>query len=221
MRTGPVVERGVRAARSTLTSSATPRASATLRSYPRSTSGSPPKTIRPRSVQLECRLPINLREFIAEQLGAVLKDSDDAVLSLAEHADEVTLSKLARAIRRYSTRRAQQSWQDCSVRLSAFVSTTVADDNPVALCLACSRIDFGREAVAAHTAPGCVSLNLSEARRLSRSPADTAVEAEVAQHLRRLVEEFRRLRAAFGLPHFKLDCYVRGDLVTFAWRPLT
>lgn len=223
MRTGPLVERGVRAARPTQTSSAAPRfAQAASRSHKRINPSVPVNGVgKQRRTHLECRLPINLREFIADQLGAVLNQSDDAVLSLAEHADEATLSRLARAIRRYSTKRAQQSWQDCSIRLAEFVIPRDTASTPVALCLRCARIEFGDDAVGCHNSSKCVTLNLSEARQHAEVPLATEIETAIATHLRRLIEEFRQLRAAFGLPHFKLDCYVHGDHVTFTWRPLS
>jgi hypothetical protein len=43
---------------------------------------------------------------------------------------------------------------------------------------------------------------------------------EIPEKIQRLVEEFRVLRSAFGLPHFDLDCYVRGEQLTLMWRPL-
>jgi hypothetical protein len=53
-------------------------------------------------------------------------------------------------------------------------------------------------------------------KTISRS----AAEAAVANHLQRLIEEFRALRVAFGLPHFELDNYVKNHQVIFTWRPL-
>jgi hypothetical protein len=167
-------------------------------------------------VHLECRLPINLREFLAKQLGAVLDESDETMLKLAANAEESTLSRLARAIRRYSTTRAHESWEESGVPLSRFVEASGAEE--IALCLACARVEFGDGALVRHQTAGCVSLalNIACTRGTSAAPDQVAV----ADAIRRLIEEFRRLRAAFGLPHFELDSYVRNDQVVFTWRPL-
>src|SRR5271170_3757751 len=41
----------------------------------------------------KCRLPINLREFLSEQLGSTLHCDSDTILTLAANADQITLSK--------------------------------------------------------------------------------------------------------------------------------
>jgi len=160
-------------------------------------------------------LPINLRTFLAEQLGATVNESDAAVLDLAAAVDEATLSKLARAIRRYSTARARERWEECTLQLEE-LSATVA--NGATLCLGCKTMDFS-DSAARHRPPECVVLNLSMAS-LHGAQA-LAREATMADAVRSQIEEFRRLRAAFGLPHFELDCYVRRGAITFTWRPLS
>ena len=35
-----------------------------------------------------------------------------------------------------------------------------------------------------------------------------------------MIEGFRLGRAALGLPHYDLDCYVARGQVIFTWRPL-
>lgn len=166
-------------------------------------------------IHLECRLPINLRTFLAEQLGATVNESDDAVLDLAAGADEATLSKLARAIRRYSTARARERWEECTIALEELSATA---SNGATLCLGCRTMDFS-DSAARHRPPECVVLNLSIADRSGGK--GHAQEATVADTVRSQIEEFRRLRAGFGLPHFELDCYVRRGAITFTWRPLT
>jgi hypothetical protein len=178
----------------------------------------PPTVFKSSCLHLECRLPINLREFLAEQLGGVLDQSDETMLKLAANAEETTLSKLARAIRRYSTNRAHESWEECSVALTRFGTAGKDATHEIVLCLACVRVEFGDGALARHQVAGCVSLALGAARTGTASAARHEVAA--ADAIRRLIEEFRRLRAAFGLPHFELDSYVRNDQVVFTWRPL-
>ncbi|HKV53922.1 MAG TPA: hypothetical protein VJN94_04700 [Candidatus Binataceae bacterium] len=89
---------------------------------------------------------------------------------------------------------------------------------PVVLCLRCARVDFGEPAAHQHQGAGCVPITLVRGEALEageESPCST-----IAERIQRLVEEFRALRAAFGLPHFDLDCYVRGEQLTLMWRPL-
>jgi len=170
---------------------------------------------------LECRLPINLRQFLAEQMGSVLQAEDDSLLKLAANADRATLSKLARAIRRYSTERAHEAWAECAVGLARFVCSDQSAGAPAVLCLKCGCVDFDHACSQAHQAPGCLTLNLKTAPTGAdkvNSPART--EAAVANRLQRLIEEFRALRVAFGLPHFELDSYVKNHQVIFTWRPL-
>jgi len=170
---------------------------------------------------LECRLPINLREFLAEQMGSQLQAEDDSLLKLAATADRATLSKLARAIRRYSTERAHEAWAECAIALSHFMGAGGTSATPALLCLTCCRVDFGTEKAAEHQAPACLTLHLDapvvDAGKTTSRPR---AEAAMANHLQRLIEEFRALRVAFGLPHFELDSYVKNRQVIFTWRPL-
>jgi hypothetical protein len=171
-------------------------------------------------LHLECRLPINLREFLANQLGAVVDESDETVLELAATADETTLSRLARAIRRYSTTRAQQSWEEAAVPLTRLVVENDTSAGRLALCLKCVKIEFGEGALERHQTAGCVSLALDSASEVRSAEPAGRQEVRIADSVRRLIEEFRALRVAFGLPHFELDSYVRNGQVTFTWRPL-
>ncbi len=163
-----------------------------------------------------CRLPINLRSFLAAQLGCQAEASDDTILSFAARADQLTLNKLARAIRRYSTARAHEAWVECSLTVATFIEAQ-AQCHPVLLCLRCVKVDFGAAASREHQRNGCLPIAL--ARTEPWDLGDNAAEV-VPERVQRLVEEFRALRAAFGLPHFDLDCYVRGEQLTLMWRPL-
>jgi hypothetical protein len=171
-------------------------------------------------IHLECRLPINLREFLASSLGAVVDESDETVLRLAATADETTLSQLARAIRRYSTTRAQQSWQETSIPLACLLLEPGFTRPPIVLCLKCARVDFDAEAMERHLSGGCISLVLDAVCETRTTEQSGQQEVRVADAIRRLIEEFRALRAVFGLPHFELDSFVRHCQVTFTWRPL-
>jgi cation transport ATPase len=143
------------------------------------------------------------------------------VLRLAATADEATLHQLARAIRRYSTTRAQQSWEEATLALRRFTAEPGGSSERIALCLKWVRIEVGQGALERHQANGCVSLALDGARVAFENTASDRQELQIADSIRRLIEELRALRVAFGLPHFQLDSYVRSGQVTFTWRPLS
>ncbi len=167
-----------------------------------------------------CRLPINLRSFLAQQLGCESDASDDTILKYAAHADQFTLNKLARAIRRYSTALAHEAWVQCSVPVISFAEAHQRGC-AVVLCLRCARVDFGDGALNDHQSNGCVPITLCR-KETCQTHASTTKDpvADVPERVQRLVEEFRALRSAFGLCHFDLDCYLRGSHLILMWRPL-
>jgi len=175
-----------------------------------------PPTVPKAGARSSCRLPINLRSFIATQLGCGPEASDDTILGCAAVADQPTLSRLARAIRRYSTARAHEAWVECSLAVSAFVRAH-QDARPVLLCLRCVRVDFGHAALGEHQRSGCVPITLARAGGVDFVDAPSQ---DVPEKIQSVVEEFRALRTAFGLPHFDLDCYVRSEQLVLMWRPL-
>ena len=111
MRTGPLVRRGANVSRlvpgapATVRRSLFPRIS-TLATFAKL--ALPPPIIESSCLHVECKLPINLRQFLARQFDPVLDCDNDSILDMAAHADEATLSRVARAIRRYSTSRARE-----------------------------------------------------------------------------------------------------------------
>jgi hypothetical protein len=142
---------------------------------------------------------------------------------MAAHADEATLSRVARAIRRYSTTRAREAWAECSVTLGDFEREGTSSAPAATLCLECARLEFGVDACNAHTGPQCLTVNLLPACPALENSADGVSSpnaAPIPDRVQRQVEEFRAMRAAFGLSHFDLDCYVTNRRVTFSWRPL-
>jgi hypothetical protein len=227
LRTGPLVRRGAKFSRVAKSTSSALRSPASATLFSQSLPGPPllPGTgsvFRSSCRHLECHLPINLREFLAGQLGAPVDTLDETVLNLAASADAATLSKLARAIRRYSTTRAQQAWQECSLPLARFGSDEIAPKRTeAALCLRCARVEFGPRPIARHPAPACLTIVLGRATAASAERISSGDEARAANRIRRLIEEFRGLRTGFGLPHFDLDSYVANGQVTFTWRPIS
>ena len=226
MRTGPLVRRGANVSR------VVPGAPATVRRnlFPRISNltalenlplASP--IIESSCLHVECKLPINLRQFLAQQFDPILDSDNDSILDLAAHADEATLSRVARAIRRYSTSRAREAWAECSVALSDFEREVASPAAAVTLCLECALLEFGADAHDRHAAPECLTVSLIPAGAAqSDSPdgAPAADSARIADRVQRQVEDFRTMRAAFGLSHFDLDCYVTNHRVMFSWRPL-
>ena len=163
-----------------------------------------------------CCLPINLRTFLATQLGCHSEADDETILSFAARADQLTLNKLARAIRRYSTARAHEAWAECSLPMAAFTKA-YQDQRLAVLCLRCARLDFVATMSSDHQRNGCVPITLVRGGSLRD---DLAGAEELPEKIQHVVEEFRALRTAFGLSHFDLDCYVRGEQLTLMWRPL-
>ena len=64
-------------------------------------------------------MPINLREFLAEQFEGGLRIDEDGVFTLGSATGEDALSRVARAIRRYSTERAHERWDECAAALAS------------------------------------------------------------------------------------------------------
>lgn len=176
----------------------------------------PPPVIESSCLHIECKLPINLRHFLADQLGLMVDSGDEAIMNVAATADPQTLSKIARAIRRYSTARAHEEWAECSVELERLVHPDANTPAQVTLCLKCARIEFGEAGVSDHHTPACLPVDLTKSRG---GNGHGAAETEVTK-VQRVIEEFRALRVAFGLPHFELDCYPRAGQIVFTWRPL-
>jgi hypothetical protein len=201
---------------------------ARLRNWSRNSSSDSP------SLNLKCALPINLREFLAQQFSDQqfvdeLRIDEDGVFALGPGAGEDALSHIARAIRRYSIERAHERWDECATaqaRLADDLDWALESGDQVVLCLGCAALETGADALERHRRAGCVAVELS-AKLHARLNADRVRHVEAPQGqglpemLRQVIEGFRLGRAALGLPHFDLDCYVARGQVIFTWRPLT
>jgi hypothetical protein len=186
------------------------------------------------SLNLKCALPINLREFLAQQFAAQpfadgLRIDEDGVFTLGPNAGENALSRVARAIRHYSTERAHERWDECATalaRLGDDLDWAQESGEQVVLCLGCAALVTGADALGRHRSAGCVAVELS-AKLNSMPSAETASHVDAPQGqglpemLRLVIEGFRLGRAALGLPHYDLDCYVARGQVIFTWRPLS
>lgn len=176
-------------------------------------------------VEFEGSLPINLRHFLAERFGHGIGANGQALMNLATAADERTLSKLARAIRQFSTEHAREVWSKCAVALDSLCSEgarALAEGAAAAtLCLRCNCIDFGSSAAETHQRLGCVAVDLSRVCKPMRPRAESGAKSNTpGRRLQSIVEEFRDKQAASGLPHYDLDCYVTNGIATFTWRPV-
>jgi hypothetical protein len=178
--------------------------------------------IEPQRLHLGSRLPINLRHFLAEQLGPTMRIEDDAIVALQPSSSEALMRELARAIRRFSAERAREVWSECAImleRLEREFFATVSDERgPVVLCLRCACVGAGP--LDQHCGARCLPVHLGaevRAQQLEGKCANGALSPDALHHA---VEHFRNQRAAAGLAHYDLDCYVAGGQVIFTWRPL-
>lgn len=191
-------------------------------------------------LNLKCALPINLREFLAGQFAAPsaegLRIDEDGVFTLGPGAGEEALSRVARAIRRYSNERSHERWDECATaleRLGRDLCRAAESGEQVVLCLGCAVLETGADAVEYHREAGCVSVELSAKPNGSLSAACSkdgslnretigCVEdpQELPEMLLRVIEGFRLGRAALGLCHYDLDCYVARGQAIFTWRPV-
>ncbi len=191
-------------------------------------------------LNLKCALPINLREFLAEQFAAPSADGlridEDGVFTLGPGAGEEALSRVARAIRRYSTERAHERWDECATalaRLGDDLGRAAESGGQVVLCLGCAALQTGADALGRHLGAGCVAVelsaqsndslpngNLNDGNFNDKTVRDVEVSQGLPELLLRVIEGFRLGRAALGLCHFDLDCYVARGQVIFTWRPV-
>jgi hypothetical protein len=226
MRTGPLVRRGanvsrmVQGAPATQRGAALPRPAASqLANFTSFSLLAPTPIIESSCLHIECKLPINLRHFLAEKFGTGLDCGNEAILRLAADADPATLSRVARAIRRYSTNRAREAWAECATTVAEFEKAGTAAAPQAILCLTCVCMVFGPGSRDAHRAPRCLAIDFSLAC-IAKADSSRGAVSPIPDRLQRQIEEFRTLRAAFGLSHFDLDCYVTSRRVMFSWRPI-
>lgn len=182
------------------------------------------------SLNLKCALPINLREFLAQQFDTQqfadeLKIDEDGVFALGPNAGEDAIGHIARAIRRYSTVRAHERWDECAsalARLGDDLDWAQESGEQVVLCLACTALETGADALGLHRGAGCIAVELSAGLNGRTAGHVEAPHGQgLPEMLRHVIEGFRLGRAALGLPHFDLDCYVARGQVIFTWRPLS
>lgn len=173
-------------------------------------------------LQLGSRLPINLKHFLAEQLGASMRIEDDSIVALEPRSGEVLMRELARAIRRFSAERAREAWAECAIGMDRlareYFSEPVEVRGPVVLCLRCACVGTGP--MDQHCGARCLAADLGSAAHAQQLEGKLDGHHLTADALHRAVENFRRTRTEAGKPHYDLDCYVAGGQAIFSWRPL-
>jgi hypothetical protein len=173
-------------------------------------------------LHLGSRLPINLRNFLAEQLGPSMKIEEDSIVALEPRSSESLMRELARAIRRFSAERAREAWCECAMGMERlqreFFSAPSEYRGPVVLCLRCSCVGAG--ALDQHCGTRCLPVHLGAEIRGQQLEGKCVDGSFTPDALHRAVEHFRDQRTATGEAHYDLDCYVAGGQVIFTWRPL-
>ena len=171
---------------------------------------------------LGSRLPINLRHFLAEQLGPSVRVESDSIVALKPHSGAPLMRDLARAIRRFSAERARQVWSECAIgfaRLQSEFFRVPADERcPVILCLRCACIGAGP--LDEHGGRNCLPVNLDSAIKDFAAARSCERNNAAPDPILQAIENFRMAREAKGLPHQDLDCFVSGGQLIFTWRPL-
>jgi hypothetical protein len=176
----------------------------------------------PSSARLDLgtRLPINLRQFLAEQLGASLRIENDSIVALEPRSNEALMRELARAIRRFSAERAREAWCECAISIERLKRRFFASSGSVALCLRCACVAVDQRDL--HGNGRCLTVELETGAGSVNGPRqEIECVGPTADSLHRAVENFRDSRTAAGLPHYDLDCYIAGGQVVFTWRPLS
>ncbi len=174
----------------------------------------------PARLNLGSRLPINLRNFLNQQLAPIARVEEDAIVALRPRSGQVLMRELARAIRRFSAERAREAWSEAAIGLERleheFFGVEFDEHGPVVLCLRCAA--FGTGAMEQHCGPDCLAVDLGSAVKADRIERGASAPGTNAMH--RAVENFRNAREASGHEHYDLDCYVASGQVIFTWRPL-
>ncbi len=173
-------------------------------------------------LEIGSRLPINLRRFLAEELGPHLKIESDSIVAVGPRSGESMMRELARAIRRFSAERAHQVWSECAIGLdrlgSEFFRAPAGERCPVILCLRCACIGAGP--LDEHGGPGCLPVNLDSALKDFRVSKASSRYSHAPDSILQAIENFRMAREAAGASHYDLDCFVSKGQLVFTWRPL-
>jgi hypothetical protein len=171
---------------------------------------------------LGSRLPINLRSFLAEQLGPSIRVESDSIVALKQRSGAGMMRDLARAIRRFSAERARQVWSECAIGMARlqteFFRAPAGERCPVILCLRCACIGAGP--LDEHGGRNCLPVNLDSAIKDFATARSSDRPNTAPDLILQAIENFRMARDAAQLPHQDLDCFVSNGQLVFTWRPL-
>ncbi len=175
-----------------------------------------------QNLRFENCLPINLRCFLAAELGTRLCIDDSTIAPASGEFPEAFMRDLARAIRRFSFERAHESWVEVVMgRLALEEGLTRARIGAcqVVLCLTCARISVGVNGLGEHRDASCLAVTMHGFASCDYEGEQIALSSQLRRNLYHEIENFRRDRIAMGLPHYDLDYYLRDSQYVFTWRP--
>jgi hypothetical protein len=176
-----------------------------------------------QNLRFENCLPINLRSFLAAELGPRLFIDDRTIAPANGEFPETFMRDLARAIRRFSFERAHESWVEVVIgRLALEEALTRARIGgcEVVVCVQCARISIGLNPLGEHRDASCLAVPLHGFASCDYEDEQVPLSAQLRRKLYQEMENFRRGRTEAGLPHFDLDYYLRDNQYVFTWRPL-
>jgi hypothetical protein len=175
-----------------------------------------------QNLKFENCLPINLRCFLASELGPRLCIDDSTIAPASGEFPEAFMRDLARAIRRFSFERAHESWVEVVTgRLALEESLTRARIGAcqVVLCVRCARISVGLGATTEHGDGSCLVVPMHGFASCDYAEEQVPLNSQLRRNLYHQIENFRRNRTAMGQPHYDLDYYLRDSQYVFTWRP--
>jgi hypothetical protein len=174
------------------------------------------------NLRFENCLPINLRAFLATELGGRVCIDDSVIAPSVGEFPEAFMRDLARAIRRFSFERAHETWIEVVVSphaLEEALTRARTGAGQMVLCLGCARLCSGPDASCEHKDTLCVALMLNGFASRDYEPGQV-LNSQLRRSLYREIDNFRLARERQGLPHYDLDYYMRDSHYVFTWRPL-
>jgi hypothetical protein len=185
--------------------------------------GAPGGSLQFQNLRFESCLPINLRAFLTAELGQRVCIDDTTIEPASGEFPVAFMRDLARAIRRFSFKRAHESWVETQIDRAELEDRFIGIKNKgsqVLLCLSCAGFAIGTSALGEHRNEPCLSVALQDcANYVCAQDQDSAI-SELRRALYGEIERFRHARAAMQLPHYDLDYYLRNNQYVFTWRPL-
>jgi hypothetical protein len=184
---------------------------------------STPAAVPFQNLNFENCLPINLRTFLRAELGQRLYIDDNTIAPAAGEMPERFMRDLARAIRRFSFVRAHESWVEVvsgREALEKALAHSLIGACQVVLCMRCTRLSIGRDALGEHRDASCLAVALRGFTSCDHELEHLTAGSQLRRNLYLGIASFRCMRQSQGLPHYDLDYYLRDSRYVFTWRPL-